>query len=739
MIHLYIHIKSFHILTSNQCLLNRPESGIVQDAYDVTTFLSVAIDKLADDRLRDQQETRRKEMLQMKNVESVARGELGLFKASKRISIPAHEIEDYNISFNHPLNRAWMKGTSASVDRGKQYSATFLPQCGDKIIYNRILHGKFINKHLDYLPSRHRALPSILPFSRKKREKIAKASKNETSQTTENSESDLYQYWLGTIVWTRCIFPNPDAEISGSSSTPFLAIGVQFHYKWLAKSVHVLCWKPEINDAEYETQVNVDSILDNLSFLSPAWMGPIDKILPPFPLSKAHVEEPTGLLPRTVDVVSNCLSALKTRIVDKHPVDAFEPNGKNGCSFFVHDIPARFHHIFDDEEENNSAVGTNSSSLASQKELSQVVFIPPWSLPSSKKGKETRGRVSLSSQPEKDEQSFHETIMANPYLCLDLVFQRLRDGYYRNLMAVIEDIREAYVSNTIYVLKERIRSRRLGKASEGTVLRAIMNSFHIESKNDSLDSSAVSDLVPETSSAQLSGTPVNMSDLNHQERSTLAQLQAIHKVYSTALCICMEIPIAELIFGLEPQNYVQQEQKPEDAEKEEVKRITNQILSALGPDKTKFRKPLPSGPKPSVEVVLKLDFNQNESTPSDGTDSGEKYHLILEASDLPKNFFKSSSKRSAAIKVKVRCNGITDHEWEDMSRPNIPMHQREVSLDAPADISVEEKDDVSEEIEEDDTLELTQSVIFSPSDYGNDPLLTRALFCRSKRKNPCAR
>jgi hypothetical protein len=92
--------------------------------------------------------------------------------------------------------------------------------------------------------------------------------------------------------------------------------------------------------------------------------------------------------------------------------------------------------------------------------LARVHFLPPWSSKATS-GKESKGQKVIPD---------YETIMPFPTLCLELIHLRMKNGYYRQSAAVVNDIYEAYVTSVLYLLsgpatrkKNRISIRKIAK------------------------------------------------------------------------------------------------------------------------------------------------------------------------------------------------------------------------------------------------------------------------------------
>ena len=173
-------------------------------------------------------------------------------------------------------------------------------------------------------------LPAILPCKRKK-----KKSDNTLESNDKINESDgrqKYQYWLGTVSWVRSCFPPPKTQESKTFDTdaPILAVGVQFYFNWLSKDVHVVYWRPCEIDINGETMGKMCKHcgLDlSSSFITPAWNGPVDKLLPPYPLSLTkEINVPSGLSVDTRNRISRCIDSLRQKVAREDDIDSFTPS-----------------------------------------------------------------------------------------------------------------------------------------------------------------------------------------------------------------------------------------------------------------------------------------------------------------------------------------------------------------------------------------------------------------------------
>ena len=664
---------------------SRPKSDIVLTAFHVTNYLKNVVDKLADNRRKELGQKRKIELSQMMNDESATRGDLLSTRSrKKKTSIPANEVDEYGAVFDGALDRTWLGSTipdgtwnlEGASETSARHLGPWVPQCGDRIIYNRVDHANFIKGHLDVLKSTQRSLPSILPPTNKKNKK---SSESKTSNEDENQQgSEGYQDWLGTIIWVRAVFPNAEMAKRSVYLSPLYAIGIKFHYKWLAKSVHVVYWRPCLASFNNDNQ----SPPLRHSFISPAWTSNMDRVLPPYPLSFSFVAQPPGVPSPYRETIVQCMDVLKKRIVKKLDAFDFLPNQKlleyvnSPCS--ITSIPQRFLHIFEDtstlhEQVPGDEVSASVSSSA-HKDLAKHGFVTPWTFSSEteiidKVVSTRKTKSAIKDATHRVITPFHDTIIANTWLSVDFIIKRVKGGYYRSNLAILNDLREGAMAAVLYTLKERIRSKRLGKASEEIVLKAFItlcgvdvDAFLTEDKkskksksNSSKNKSNVkfgqtngsNDLLGPNHHAISEGdrqTPakdrsthcvkVNVNKFNYQERAILLDLQRIYRLYATAIVSCNHTSTAEMALGCKVRALSRDNEDLSD-EKEVARKNINWILSSLGPDKMKFRKPIAGGDAPTVKVFVKIktphDPNHTQDSASVETCSTNK--LVLVPSD----------------------------------------------------------------------------------------------------------
>lgn len=781
----------------------RPDSGIVLAAFHATKLLKLVVQRIAENHQRDKYARRKAEAEQLANADLAAKGELMLVY-SKKTSISPCQVEEFGHTYKGPLQRSWLE----NVERSK----TWLPQCGDMVIYNRVHHGRFINGHLGTLSISQRILPSILPPS-------IKTAKSIAADSTESDHSDLsdrFQYFIGTVVWIRVVFPSVEAVECCSDASPLYAIGIRFHYRWLSKSIQVVYWKPcciyDGTERRDDDTCKSCGLHINQSFLAPAWVGPLDKVLPPFPLSLISSSStlPIGISTEYAKRVYTCMKHLKKRVVRNTPADKFQPHGYflDDCTNNFSDIPKKFQHIFEEDED---LVGDDAQDSSQEMTclLSRKCFMEPWA--SADNGTKTLNVSTRATKSSTERSSnllvpFHETCIANPNLSLRVIQQRVRNGFYRGRDAIINDIREACAGSITYIIKDRVRTKRLNSNSEVFLLKAAIqscgvdiNDFLIESRSQVVGNKDKRFVVPTTSestdsevkSQSNAHVAISIKNLSHQERATLVEILNIFKLHAVALVIVLETASAEIALGVEPPRF-DERCGTLSFEQELARKNLHCMLTSIGPDKMKFRKPIPAGSEPpNVNVRINIKNSDGTSENDSGIDfdfskpiilerkiyersprlkqilGGPPSHVIssrkvfIKFEGLPRtkgdqiilnpenysrllcssNIFDSFRKdgRLPQIKITITSEDLDFTEKESHTNYN-PGSNLGKTMDTDEIKLVNDEGEVSIERQSDDSDSFTNKQLsFFPSDYLGNQSLIRALFCRSKRRQICVK
>ena len=697
----------------------------------------------------------------------------------KKTSIPPNEVEIFGELYSKPLDRAWIE------------SARWIPQAGDKIVYNTMRHGKFIQGHLESLTAKQRALASVFPPTKKRLKKLSSQAKDKEEENGEESEN-ISQNFFGTVVWTRTVFPNNESGPTDDVTSPLLALGIKFHYKWLHKNIQVVYWRPCSIDGSSCDNCGLSS---NQSFIVPATRVKKDEILPPYPISLLdYIHMANSSLDE--EKLSKCLRALQRRLIENEQVDIFKCRSdflpKDRVE--IKDIPSQFRHIFNEQE----AKGETPESTISDTEkmtLIQRSFLPPWSVPLSDKKKSTKAQIEEVN--EATELQFHETLVVDTNRSLMTILDRLEKGYYRSLDEVVNDVREVFCSNLLYTIKERVKKKKLAVSSEELIFRAAVECCGVdiesflkgESSCGNTDSETTSDQHENGDSlkakAESPVKTVKVDKLNIQEKKVLTDIQEIVKLFAATMVSCLDPDTTEIALGVDK---VESKVGALSEEQELARYNLNLMLKSLEPDKQKFRKKTLTwrDESPTVEVFVKEPGTKKLAATSEETEFDFSKPITITPEDIASNKFlkkalkcksiKMKSCRSVAVKVRTMkktlsrpitlqasaMNSISTFKKvaKVLKKGKAPAQINVVvtseymdltSLDHPTNDIPKVKDDesnteaveinVESEKETDDTtlVDFNQTIKFLPNDYYNNTPLCRALFCRSKRRQVCAR
>lgn len=690
----------------------------------------------------------KEERLQAQQAALVASGDEKLLsKRSKTTNKIITESLDDEYCGNISRNFVYDSNTS------DQCSKPWLPQCGDKIIYNRRLHAKFINGHFPSLSQEQRVLPSILP--NRKKNKLEASNEEEDEASGHNSRHS----WLGTVSFVRfCFPPQTESEVQTFDATsPLLAIGIQFHYKWLSKEVHVIYWRPcrikECGPSWSCPKCDLDS---DSSFISPAWLGSVDELLPPYPLNLLQeISKMSVLNVSTTHTIHGCFGSLKNRILCKEDIDSFTPNKKLLERLDLQDVPSEFHHIFKNDLENGDGyldVDKNVSLTEDEKikMLSRVSFIPSWtSFNRDGSCVVTRTSNISSTGLNGEDMSHHQHLIADPYLCLDVIHQRVKNGHYRNIVAIAHDLREAFVNSILFILKQNLKAKQLKIESCNEILHRL--------------SAPTTDSDDDESCPKIS---VNYSNLYPKARSLLERLVLIRKLYAMAL-LCVYAPVkAEIALGIDAKLVIHRQVQGPSENQIQLRKTLGKILSSLSHDRCIFRKPLSRTlPLPNVEIRIKPPIDQDSNIDTFFSDSETKI-IHFQPEDYERNVpltcaLLGSNKKRFQVKVTYKSSYKKDNKYEPINMDpgdyinnasfvrflcaqekktvSVKVKHNDMTQTSMKKTKLKSPKDDSYDEEDQDEIDLNAPFIFKPDDYEDDENLIQALLCRPKRRNICAR
>ncbi len=275
--------------------------------------------------------------------------------------------------------------------------------------------------------------------------------------------------------------------------SPLLSLGISFDYAWSrGQQTHMVYWRPcmvsNLSGAPDNCICPFCGCQSSFGFLLPAWLYRSSQaesfsrravLLPRQDsiVSQSFFSRPSGLDRDTVSAINRCFNALKRRCLAGMPTD-FVPENLNFTSVKKGWHPPSktqfktlptFEYLFgngndaigDIDRASNRAVAQNRKweNLEEQEKsvaaLAEIHYIPPYSkAPTTSKSNMIKGKEK--KQPGI---SFEDSMCPSPKLSLELVQQRLRSGYYRQKMGLVDDIQEAYVSSVLLVLSRQSSSK----------------------------------------------------------------------------------------------------------------------------------------------------------------------------------------------------------------------------------------------------------------------------------------
>ena len=700
------------LLLTLSLFLFSPESAIVAEAHEVTNQVKKLVTSIEMNWKRKAKLKEKEEREQARDAELVASGQEGLHCRSKYSAKLGAESNE--ASYNGSLSYSWIHSTErdSSVEYPNENfdqkgdsiarNRNWVPQCGDRIMYNRQLHAQFIHGHFKCLSSHHRILPPVLPSRRHKKK----------NGTVKDSEEDKADYWmLGTVVWVRAVFPRefPDGfSETFDELSPILAVGIQFHYNWLSNKIHKLYWRPcslsnknelrvvvrggeaiplEQLGKKYlkkETQCKHCSLSSSHSFICPAWKGPIEKLLPPYPLKLANVRTPIRIPSQYLQKLHERFKVIKGRCVNYVPIDSCTPQ-PIPSNLEQMDVPKRFRYIFcDSDDEGEKGAVERADFRAEAAELKYVSYQSPWIADTAKAKKRgpPRRMKNVLYEEKSEEKSFHETIMPAPELSLALIEERIQKCYYRSMGAIVHDVREAFTSSVIFIVKEAIHSKRIDAKTGRNILLAVSNSGNV-GKEQRLDS------LPLVTDQNTIENIVHINVLDSVAAEIARRIQSIQTFHAASIACLVDPLTSDVALGLTNMLDVQlnhnNTMEATTVSSEEARNSADTILAALGPDMSIFRRP------------------------------------IARADPLP------------TVKVKVKVQNFEPSDFLEMQRSR----QENQTIDG-SKVNGNPEDGIEDKTKE-VVVDINQPILLTPSDYSNNDNLIGALFCPKDRKSVCFR
>ncbi|KAL3940731.1 MAG: hypothetical protein SGBAC_004782 [Bacillariaceae sp.] len=490
-----------------------------------------------------------------------------------------HVVPDWvNSPYKGKLHREWMQSLnpdgSWSIGDGENHEVhmqNWAPQAGDVVHYSWSLHAQFVKGHMESLAKEQCVVPR---FSNNTSEAANdEDAENDTEEGTGDLSQKLQTHWLvGSIVSIRSTFPRKEEnDQSFDMASPVLAIGLRFPYPWAKGKIFTICWRP-CSFSESDTCWNCPSCgLGISSFIRPGWLVKDEaqrgyEVLECGGESKLQPESgPNGIPQSSQASITTCFDVLKKRCLTEKDPDSVDPkscftNAERGGVMKAptsRSLPS-FETVVSEAPEAPSSLQKkapprkNSSSKDAKdkkdanalKVLSRICFLPPWSDP--------------GAAAKEDVTSNFKEKLPLPCLSLELICLRVKNGYYRQPAAILNDLTESYVTATLYMLSNLVTRKR-----NQVSVRKITKYLHTTTKNSKptklIDAKEAKQKTRSHESVAKSMTPAvieslfdneEFQSLKSEEKEWIRRIEKTRKLYAMAILCVTDTDLLRQIFGL---------------------------------------------------------------------------------------------------------------------------------------------------------------------------------------------
>ena len=482
------------------------------------------------------------------HAKGVVSGRDGVATISNKKRLTLSIPDSLNTPFKGQIDRDWIQRIypdKINADRQTKNSTEWLPQCGDHILYSLTRHTQFINFHMGSLDERQCNVPKFEVEDEGLKEKI-------------RSE------WLqGTVVSVRASFPLPhtskDAKESFMTVTPILTIELRLNYKWV-NNTFLVSWRPCLlcSDEEEGCTVCKSCKLTSDSFLRPF---PKEKERKIIETDVRQMKMPPQLSPEISKSMIRCFDLLKRRCLNGIPPAFVDPDEalENAERDVTISPGSRSLPTFEEflspanKKKHSSTRGIkkedDTTALAT---LGESGYMPVWT--SEFLTKTTAGTSKDKSTPR------YETMMPFPTQCLELIRLRLASGFYRNVIAVVNDISESYVTSVLYLLSgpafrknDRISMRKITKYLASSKGNGKMSKMALGNKPSKKKSADGAEEGPETkkkkkdSAKEEDDSPERFTE---EEQMLINRISQIRILHASAIVFSTETVHVERLFCL---------------------------------------------------------------------------------------------------------------------------------------------------------------------------------------------
>lgn len=425
-----------------------------------------------------------------------------------------------------------------------EYSS-WIPQAGDMVLYSRALHGQFIHDQAELLSHEQRLLPEFEPKCASSVPSLG--SSEEVGADMKQLDESLERQWLvATIRSVRVSFP-VNAKVENRETLlpalPVLILGLHFACELLATEDVSVCWRPLSDKYTGSSDSFLRPLWQNLKELP--WHVDENSIF-----ASSEVEttiqssENFGLKPEIAGSIGRCFDILKQRCLAGITPDFVDPrfcleNARQGilpktATPLGHSLPT-FEDVLLLGEESGKRKLTGSRKPGRKvkdealTELARLHYLPPW----------TTDKIESNARPLPVAK--YESLMPFPNLCLELVRMRLKEGYYRHVVAIENDLREAYVTSILFLLsgptsrtKNRLSMRKIAKHlhSRGNDKKSGLIQPKQLKKKARKESAIVSDMSPALEvSIKIDTIEAHLEDFTEEEKGFIVQIDRIRRLY----------------------------------------------------------------------------------------------------------------------------------------------------------------------------------------------------------------
>ena len=657
----------------DNCLLyNSPDSPVVDAAVEIVSRMKEAISKIAQAHYREVADAKKidddRRQHVLRQLAPGATGSTMEYREASRLAV----VKSFKTPFKDPVDRDWLLRHPEFASGNTLTKDDWVPQAGDEILYSRPRHEIFVKGHYRSLEAEQCAVLNGPAWS------------GETPHTSSE--------WIrGTIQWTRPAFPKSLSAKSREDANTFetsavlLSIGVRLVH---SDATGVVYWRPCFvkSDREHgKASTCKCGLSDSESYLRPLvdaeprqegeLFAKCDDVL-----SEARQEDICLLLDLLkrrclLEIAPSFVDTELTKVTVKH---GYKPMSSKGglrnLQKYDHLLLAQVGCLPNSTMTTRGVPKKPSAHDAARERLAYCGFLPYW---------------SGSALAAEDEKRTCETVVPLPSLCIELVQIRLRNGFYRYVAALENDLIESFVTAAVLSIRSSV-SRKKSPVSMKRVARTMASNKGTPSANEGADAS-------------------NKPRVLDEETDLADHLRIVRDLYATALVAVSDTAQMSLLLGLSqpverPLNSMPVVDPEQDPARAEARQKLSSLLLAVGKDELQNTFPVQnviSGP--TARLTLRC--------------GGE---IVSYTRKVRRTDHVVAPWRRKDIKVKFLCGGKTFHFDQ--------------ALDC------EDETSASDRTEKCDMRQVREtSIAIETSDFEVSDDLARCFFGRMGRRQPCAR